>query len=124
MKTSYFSFVLLMIFSVAFSQNKTTLFNSKENISPTPFETDTTKVVEVYSLHKLGKKAWKDSLDKDKINLSPKKFNWHTDSKRIESLKSMVSTIQRQDACGRDVPIIDIHSEVIQNVYFKSLFNR
>ncbi|HOD10339.1 MAG TPA: hypothetical protein PKH91_06315 [Flavobacterium sp.] len=123
MKSTYFSLVLIMVFSVAFSQKKSATFDFKDNVSLTLFDTDTTDVVEVYSIQKLGKTAWNDSFDKDKINLSPKKFNWYTDSQRIESLKSMVSNVQRQDICGRDLPI-DVHSEVIQNVYFKSMYDR
>lgn len=124
MKTTYFTFILGVLFSVAFGQTKSTNYNFKNNISETLFDTDTTKVIDVYSLQKLGKTAWNDSFDKEKINLSPKKFSWYTDSKRIESLKDMISNIPRQDICGRDVPVTDIHSEVIQNVYFKSMYDR
>lgn len=124
MKTSYFSFALLMTFSVAFSQNKATSFNSKETISLTLFDTKTTEAVEINSLQTLGKTVWSNSFDTAKINLIPKEFNWYTDSKRIKSIKEMISTVQRQDNCGRDLPVIDIHSEVIQNVYFKSFYNR
>lgn len=125
MKTSYFSFALLMTFSVAFSQNKDTTFNSKEIISLTLFDTNTTEAVEINSLQTLGKTAWNNSFDTAKINLSPKEFNnWYTDSKRIESVKNMISTVQRQDICGRDLPTIDIHSEVIQNVYNRNLYGR
>jgi hypothetical protein len=123
MKTSFFSFALLMIFSVTFSQNKATTFNIKDKVSLTLFDIDTTEEVEVYSLQKLGKTAWSDSFEKEKINLSPKKFNWYTDSKRIESIKNMTSTIQKQDFCGRDL-LIDINSEVIQNVYNRNLYGR
>lgn len=125
MKTSYFSFALLMTFSVTFSQNKATPFESQETtISLTLFDTNTTEADQINSLQTLGKTVWSNSFDTAKINLFPKEFNWYTDSKRIKSIKEMISTVQRQDICGRDLPTIDIHSEVIQNVYFKSLYNR
>ena len=121
MKTRYFSFILLMIFSVAFSQNKATPFNINENVLPTLFDADKSEAVEIQSLKKLGETAWNNDFKKEKINLSPKKFNWYTDSKRIESIKNMASTIQKQDFCGRDL-LVDIHSEVIQNVYNKNIY--
>lgn len=121
MKTSYFSIALLMIFSLSFSQNKTTYFTFKENIAPTIFNTQFNPSVEVLSLQMLGKSAWEYNFDKDKINLTPKYFSWDTDSRRIESTKNMISNVQRQDLCGRDLPI-DIHSEVIQKVYLRSLY--
>lgn len=121
MKTSYFSITLLMIFSLSFSQNKTTYFTFKENIAPTIFNTQSNPSVEVLSLQMLGKSAWEYNFDKDKINLTPKYFSWDTDSRRIESTKNMISNVQRQDLCGRDLPI-DIHSEVIQKVYLRSLY--
>ena len=121
MKTSYFSIALLMIFSFSFSQNKTTFFTFKENIAPTIFNTQSNPSVEVLSLQMLGKSAWEYNFDKDKINLTPKYFSWDTDSRRIESTKNMISNVQRLDLCGRDLPI-DIHSEVIQKVYLRSLY--
>lgn len=121
MKTSYFSIALLMIFSFSFSQNKTSYFTFKGNISPTIFNTQSNPSVEVLSLQMLGKSAWEYNFDKDKINLTPKYFSWDTDSRRIESTKNMISNVQRQDLCGRDLPI-DIHSEVIQKVYLRSLY--
>ena len=121
MKTSYFSIALLMIFSFSFSQNKTTFFTFKENIAPTIFNTQSNPSVEVFTLQMLGKSAWEYNFDKDKINLTPKYFSWDTDSRRIESTKNMISNVQRQDLCGRDLPI-DIHSEVIQKVYLRSLY--
>ena len=124
MKTTYFTFILVMLFSVAFGQTKSTNNNFKTNFSETLFDINKTDTIKLYTIQILGKTAWNDSFNKEKINLSPKNFSWYTDAKRIESVKSMVSNVQRQDICGRDLPIIDIHSEVIQNVYFKSLYNR
>ena len=57
MKSIYFSFALIMVFSFAFSQKKSTPFDFKDNVSLTLFDTDTTEVVEVYSIQKLGKTA-------------------------------------------------------------------
>ena len=124
MKTTYFTFILVMLFSVAFGQTKSTNNNFKTNFSETLFDINKTDTIKLYNIQMLGKTAWNDSFNKEKINLSPKNFSWYTDAKRIESVKSMISNFQRQDICGRDLPIIDIHSEVIQNVYFKSLYNR
>ncbi len=124
MKTTYFTFILVMLFSVAFGQTMSNNNNFKTNFSETLFDINKTDTIKLYTIQILGKTAWNDSFNKEKINLSPKNFSWYTDAKRIESDKSMVSNVQRQDICGRDLPIIDIHSEVIQNVYFKSLYNR
>ena len=124
MKTTYFTFILVMLFSVAFGQTKSTNNNFKTNFSETLFDINKTDTIKLYTIQILGKTAWNDSFNKEKINLSPKNFSWYTDAERTKSIKEMVSNVQRQDICGRDLPIIDIHSEVIQNVYFKSLYNR
>lgn len=124
MKQSYFTFILLMLFAVAFGQSKPTNYNFQNTVSETLFDANNTEVVEIYSLQTLGKTAWQNHLDTTTISKLPKDFNWYTDSHRIESIKNMVSTVQKQDLCGRDLPPIDLHAEVIQNVYIKSLYVR
>ena len=120
MKTTFFSSVLVMLFSVAIGQTNSTNYNFKSNISEKLFDKDKTEVFEIYSLQMLGKTAWKEYLDTDKINLTPKKFNWYFDIRNIESFKNMALNVRKQDFCGRDLPI-DIHTEVTQNIYLKSI---
>lgn len=123
MKAIYFSFVFLMIYSVAFSQSKTTNYNFKSTISETVFGSDKTNSTVMYSFEMLAKKAWVDYIDTDKINLSPKNFGRSTDIRKIESYKNMVLNNPKQDVCGRDMPI-DVHYEVTQRAYFRGLSDR
>lgn len=121
MKTTYFSFVLLMIFSVAFCQTKPTINNS--NTYTSLLDTNQTDSIKVYTMLMLGKTAWEDHFNKDKINLTPKNFNWFSDKQRIESIKNMALNIRQQDFCGRDLPV-DINTMLIQQVYSRSLLDR
>lgn len=115
MKTTYLSLILVMSFTVALGQTK-----PQSNSIPA---VNTLKKTNLYSLQKFGKLAWQDKFSTEQINLSPKNFNWYTDMKRIESIKIMALNIRQQDFCGRDLPI-DIHTQLIQSVYSRNLFDQ
>jgi len=121
MKT-YSAFIVVLIVTNTFSQSKLIVYDFKSNVSPTLVEIKKTDTILVYSIERLGKRAWKDELNTDKINLSPKYFNWSSDIRKIESLRKMALNIRQQDLCGRDLPI-DILSVVTQQLYFRSLPN-
>lgn len=123
MKSTYFTFILVLLFSVAFGQTKPTNHNFKTKVFKTLFDLNKTDTIRVYNLNLLGKTAWKNSLDADKINLLPRNFDWYSDMKMIESYKSMAFNSRQQDGKGRDFPI-DVHSDVVKNVYSKSLLDR
>ena len=117
---SYFTFVLVVLVSIAFGQTKPTHNNFKAKVSTSLFDEEKTNKITIYSLNTLGKTAWENHLNSDKINLSPKNFNWFSDMQNIESYKKRVLNFRQQDNLGRDMPI-DVHSEVIQKTYIRSL---
>lgn len=120
MRTTYFTFILVLLFSVAFGQTKSVKHQFITKVSPSLFDENKTDKIAVYSLNTLGKTAWENHLNSDKINLSPKNFNWFSDMQNIESYKKRVLNFRQQDNLGRDMPI-DVHSEVIQKSYIRSL---
>jgi hypothetical protein len=120
MKTTYFTFILVLLFSVAFGQTKPVNHQFVTKVSPSLFDENKTDKMAVYSLNSLGKTAWENHLNTEKINLSPKNFNWFSDMQNIESYKKRVLNFRQQDNLGRDMPI-DVHSEVIQKSYIRSL---
>lgn len=110
-----------MLFSLGFCQHKSFMFGAKlHTFSPTLFQQKNTDSIKVISIETLGKLAAKDFFDSRKVNLSPKNYNWNLEMRRAESFKSMSLNIRQQDFCGRDLPL-DIHSEVIQNIYMKRI---
>lgn len=117
---SYFTFVLVVLVSIAFGQTKPTHNNFKGKVSTSLFDEEKTNKITIYSLNTLGKTAWENHLNSEKINLSPKNFNWFSDMQNIESYKKRVLNFQQQDNFGRDMPI-DVHSEVIKRTYIRSL---
>lgn len=123
MKTTYFSFLLSMLFSVAFSQTKPTFRYYNGSVTPTLFNVNKTEAIVVFSIEMLGKTTWEDYPNAYTINLLPKNFNWYRDAKRIESYKNMAFNEGKQDINGRDLPK-DVHLEVIQGVYSKSSMYR
>jgi hypothetical protein len=120
MKTKYLAFVLVLLVSNAFGQTKPINNNYTIKVSPYLFDKKKTDKITVYSLNSIGKTAWENHLNSDKINLSPKNFNWFSDMQNIESYKKRVLNFRQQDNLGRDMPI-DVHSEVIQKSYIRSL---
>ena len=120
MKTKYLAFVLVLLVSAAFGQTQPVNKNFSTKVSPSLFDENKTNKITVYSLNTLGKTAWENHLNSDKINLSPKNFNWFSDMQNIESYKKRVLNFRQQDNLGRDMPI-DVHSEVIQKSYIRSL---
>ncbi len=119
MKTTYFSFLFLLLFSVAFSQAKPTFGFYNSSITPSLFDVDKTNTMVVFSIETLGKTVWEDYPNAYSINLLPKNFNWCTDVRRIESYKNMAWNQGKQDMNGQDFPI-DVHMQAIQGVYSKS----
>ena len=117
---SYFTFVLVVLVSIAFGQTKPTHNNFKAKVLTSLFDEEKTNKITIYSLNTLGKTAWENHLNSEKINLSPKNFNWFSDMQNIESYKKRVLNFQPQDNFGRDMPI-DVHSEVIKRTYIRSL---
>lgn len=122
MKTIYFSVLLALTVSSVFSQTKS-VFASHKNVSPTLFNEDKVNTLTYSSLEMLGKTSWNDYPDAASINLLPKNFNWHKDARKIESYKYWYRNSLKQDLCGRDLPA-DVHAEVIQNTYSRSLLER
>lgn len=120
MKTKYLTFVLVLLVSAAFGQTQPVNTNFSTKVSSSLFDESKTDKITVYSLNTLGKTAWENHLNSDKINLSPKDFNWFSDMQNIESYKKRVLNFRQQDNLGRDMPI-DVHSEVIQKSYIRSL---
>lgn len=123
MKTTYFSFVLLMSFCSVFCQSKSTLYIFQTNVSGTLFDTKTIDTIKVYSIETIVKTAWEENLDTDDINLSPSNFNWRSDTRKLESYRNLGLNNRKQDNYGRDLPI-DMHTEVFQKVYSRSLLDR
>lgn len=118
---SYFAFILLMIFSLGFCQSKTVSFDSKSTIiSSTLFDHKEQDSIKIVTIEMLGKLPSNDFFESDNVNLLPKNYNWNLDIRRTESFKSMALNNKRQDFCGRDLPI-NIHTEVTQNIYLKSI---
>lgn len=122
MKSAYFTFILVLIFSSATSQIKSPFISFKNTLATTLFTTKKLDTVAVYSIQLLGKTSWKSYLDTDKINLLPKNFNWSKDMRRIENYKNMALNLRQQDICGRDLPA-DVHAEVVQKVYIRNFSN-
>ncbi len=120
MKTKYLAFVLVLLVSAAFGQTQPVNTNFLTKVSPSLFDENKTDKITLYSLNTLGKRAWENHLNSEKINLSPKNFNWFSDMQNIESYKKRVLNFRQQDNLGRDMPI-DVHSEVIQKSYIRSL---
>ena len=120
MKTKYLTFVLVLLVSTSFCQIQPVNTNFSTKVSSSLFDESNTDKITVYSLSTLGKTAWENHLNSDKINLSPKNFNWFSDMQNIESYKKRVLNFRQQDNLGRDMPI-DVHSEVIQKSYIRSL---
>lgn len=120
MKTKYLTFVLVLLVSTSFCQIQPVNTNFSTKVSSSLFDESKTDKITVYSLNTLGKTAWENHLNSDKINLSPKDFNWFSDMQNIESYKKRVLNFRQQDNLGRDMPI-DVHSEVIQKSYIRSL---
>ncbi len=118
MKTTYFSFLSFLLFSVTFSQTKST-FGYNNSVTPTLFDVDKNDSLAIFSIEMLGKTTWEDYPNAYSINLMPKNFSWSTDARRIESYKNMALNQGRQDVCGRDIPI-DVHLLTIQGAYSKS----
>ncbi len=123
MKTTNFSFLLLLFFSGAFSQTKPTFSDFKANINPTLFDKDKDATNVFYIIEMLGKTKWEDYPNAYTINLKPKYFSWYKDSKRIESYRNWFINSTKQDICGRDLPT-DVNSEVIQSIYSKNIIYR
>ena len=120
MKTKYLTFVLVLLVSTSFGQIQPVNTNFSTKVSSSLFDESNTDKITIYSLNTLGKTAWENHLNSDKINLSPKDFNWFSDMQSIESYKKRVLNFRQQDNLGRDMPI-DVHSEVIQRSYIRSL---
>ena len=120
---SFFTFVLVVLVSIAFGQTKPTHNNFKAKVSTSLFDEEKTNKITIYSLNTLGKTAWENHLNSEKINLSPKNFNWFSDMQNIESYKKRILNFQPQDNFGRDMPI-DVHSEVIKRTYIRSLSDK
>jgi hypothetical protein len=123
MKTTYFTFLLLLFFSGTFSQIKPTFSDFETNLTPSLFDKDKTEANVFYTIEMLGKTTWEDHPNANTINLKPKQFSWYKDAKQLESYKNWFINNPKQDLCGRDLPP-DVHSEVVQSIYSKNLFYR
>jgi len=121
MRVKLFFIFLLLGTNLGYSQIKF-IFNQPKNNIPTtifPIKSDTIVVV---NFQKLNKTTLQYLPDAYKINLMPKNYSWTADVRKAESLKNMALEIRMQDLCGRDLPI-NIHQEVIQQVYLNTSSN-
>ena len=123
MKTTYFTFLLLLFFSGAFSQTKPTFSDFKTKVNRSLFDKDNPATNVFYTFEMLGKTTWEDYPNAYTINLKPKHFSWYKDAKKLESYKNWFINNPKQDVCGRELPA-DVHSEVVQRIYSKNLFYR
>ncbi|MES2747692.1 MAG: hypothetical protein V4648_04905 [Bacteroidota bacterium] len=123
MKTTTFSFLLLLFISGAFSQTKPTFGDFKTNVIPTLFDEEKSATKVFYTIEWLGKTTWEDHPNANTINLNPKNFSWYKDAKFLESYKYWFINGPKQDICGRDLPT-DINSELTQKIYSKDIIYR
>jgi hypothetical protein len=118
--TTFLTFVFFTLFSVTFSQNKTTTFSFKSTVPATLFESTKTDLVPILVVDKQNKLLFHNHSYSYKVNPLPKNFNWSADIRKFESYKELILNVRRQDLCGRDLPV-DVHYEVTQQVYFRIL---
>jgi hypothetical protein len=122
MKASYFSLVLVMTFSICFSQSKPANYNFKNNLPSTLFVTTKIDSVKVSSSTMMSKLVSNNFYTNQKVNPLPTKFNWISEINKLESYKEMIINARR-DACGRDFPA-DVHYEVTQKAQLRNLSDR
>ena len=121
--TTFFTFVFFTLFSVAFGQDKTTSFSFKSTVPSTLFVTTKTDLVPILIIDRQNISLWNNHNNNYKLDLLPKNYNWSADIRKLESYKEMILNARRQDLCGRDLPA-DVHYEVTQQVYLRSLSDR
>lgn len=121
--TTFFTLVFFTFFSVAFGQDKTTSFSFKSTVPSNLFATTKTDVVPILHVKKQNRVFLQNYSNGYKLDLLPKNYNWSADILKLESYKEMILNARRQDLCGRDLPA-DVHYEVTQQVYLRSLSDR
>lgn len=123
MKSKYFSLLLMMIFFVTYSQTKSKVFNFRESIPLKLSNVIKTDTIKFYSIQTLAKRALDTGFSKELNNQLPINYNWYLDAQRLKDFKNMALNIRTQDFCGRDL-LIDIHTDVIQNLYLRGRYER
>ena len=121
--STFLTFVFFSFFSVAFGQNRSTIFSFKSTVPVTLFESTKTDLAPILIVDKQNKLFWHNQSYSYKVNPLPKNFNWSADIRKLESYKELILNARRQDLCGRDLPV-DVHYEVTQQVYFRILSDR